>query len=344
MNSNQESDDGCFIEDNTILQQSRTGQIPSKGGNHYKKSVSRLAFHQLSHAQSFKEGRLKEDLFVKRIEETNQNNHIMDFKNQWIRSFNETKSLPPLLTMNTEKKSAQRNIPKSRRNLILPTIFSKKGETKMTKKYPRNIVRLAKKTFEKKIFQKYESLDLAKGHEHQEKLFPNPDLTLMVQQNKIDYAGRQNNGGVRLFIHRPLTVPTDPRDSIEIDNNVEAFINLEYDDFTPVSGEVKNNIRCLRNLTSRNLWYDLEVEIAQWWSYTWGSCLYEWQAKTLFKACKCLPHFYTELFDYWWNKNLRCNHHGLKCMALINGKVFDRCFLQSSSNLKLLQEHHIYTM
>ena len=157
----------------------------------------------------------------------------------------------------------------------------------------------------------------------------------MVQPSKIDYAGWQNNGGVRFFIHRPLTVPTDPRNSIEVDNNLEAFINLEYDDMNPLTEEFQSDTRCFRYVTQKQLWHTLEVEIADQETYTWDSCIHEWQAKTMFRTCKCLPYYYSELFDYWWNKNLRCNHHGLKCMALVNGKYLGLNQHQFHSNFNL---------
>ena len=191
--------------------------------------------------------------------------------------------------------------------------------TAMNKNYPGNVIRIAKIKSSKKTFTQ-EDHNIAKGHEHQEMLQPRPDLTIMVQPNKFEYVGWQNNGGVRFFIHRPQSLPTDPRHSIEIDNNVEAFINLEHKDVDAMSGEFMKDPRCMRYVTRDNLWFDLEVEIANPLTYTWDSCIHEWQAKTMFKTCKCLPHYYSELFDYWWNKNLRCNHHGLKCMALVNGK------------------------
>ena len=158
------------------------------------------------------------------------------------------------------------------------------------------------------------------GHEHQELLAPRPDLSIMVQPSKIDYVGRNNNGGVRIFIHRPLTVPTDPFKEMNVDNNVEAFINLEYQDIYEISNEFKTNTRCIRYITQGHLWYNYSIEIADEETYTWDSCVHEWQAKTMMRICKCLPHYYSELFDYWYNANLRCNHHGLKCMAIVNGR------------------------
>ena len=215
---------------------------------------------------------------------------------------------------------------------FLHALFSKQGKaTEHTpsrykditkaKKYPRSVVKMAEKsTLSHNLY--IDNFNLAKGHEHQEMLNPRSDLTVMVQPSKIDYVGWKNNGGVRLFIHRPLTVPTDPRDSIEIDSNVEAFINLEQKNLDRLSGESIKDVRCIRRISQDNLWFDVEVEIAYFFNYTKESCIYEWQAKTMFKACKCLPHYFSEAFDYWWNKNLKCNHHGLKCMALINGKLF----------------------
>ena len=131
--------------------------------------------------------------------------------------------------------------------------------------------------------------NLAKGHEHQEMLQPRPDLTIMVQPSKIDYPGRENNGGVRFFVHRTYSVPLDPRDSIEIDNNVEAFIQLKHEDEDSMSEEYRRDLSCFRNISSQNLWFDLEVKHAEWWNYNWDSCIHEWQAKTMLKACKCLP-------------------------------------------------------
>ena len=223
--------------------------------------------------------------------------------------------------------SANRNPVKSKnKGYTIPLGLSTMSTrvTKFTKKYHGNMMKMAKKPQKKKLFPyaDYNFANIVKGHEHQEMLQSRPDLTIMVQPSKIDYARWQNDGGVRFFIHRSYSVPLDPRDSIEVDNNVETFINLEYDDVDLLSEEIQRDRGCMRSFSRKNLWYDLEVELYNPLTYTWDSCLHEWQAKTMFKACKCLPHYYSELFDYWWNKNLRCNHHGLKCMALVNGISF----------------------
>ena len=86
--------------------------------------------------------------------------------------------------------------------------------SRLTKNHPQTMMRLAKKTPLQRSFN-YKDKNLAKGYEHIELLHPRPDLTIMVQPSKIDYAGWQNNGGIRFFIHRPLTIPIDPRDAIE---------------------------------------------------------------------------------------------------------------------------------
>ena len=237
---------------------------------------------------------------------------------KWIKNRNYSEPFHPILALYegrnqiTEKSINSRNHTKQ---TPTPTKGSILGSY-----YPRNVIKMAKKSPTKINFHHEDFSNLAKGHEHQKILQPRPDLTIMVQPSKIDYAGWQNNGGVRFYIHRTYSVPIDPRDSIEIDNNVEAFINLEYDEFDQLSGEFHRDGGCLRRVSRNNLWYDLEVELYNPLTYTWDSCIHEWQAKTMFKACKCLPHYYSELFDYWWNKNLRCNHHGLKCMAIVNGK------------------------
>ena len=231
--------------------------------------------------------------------------------NKRIKQRNDSEPLHPILLLFDYRIPNRKKITKSWNH--------SKQIPKLKKHYPTNVVKMAKSSI-KKINDPEDNSNLAKGHEHQEMLQPKPDLTIMVQPSKIDYAEWQNNGGVRFFIHRTYTVPVDPRDSIEVDNNVETFINLEYDDVDLLSGEFQRDRGCFRRFSRKNLWYDLEVELYNPLTYTWDSCIHEWQAKTMFKACKCLPHYYSELFDYWWNKNLRCNHHGLKCMAIVNGK------------------------
>ena len=232
--------------------------------------------------------------------------------NKWI------KPLHPILALFEGRNPIREKSIKSR-NHSEQTLMQKKGSM-VGRYHSRNVMKMAKESSAQKTFHHRNFSNLAKGHNHQEMLQPRPDLSIMVEPSKIDYAGWQNNGGVKFFIHRPHTVPLDPRDSIEVDNNVEAFINLEYDDVDSLSGEFQRDRGCVRRFSRKNLWYDLEVELYNPLTYTWDSCIHEWQAKTMFKACKCLPHYYSELFDYWWNKNLRCNHHGLKCMALVNGK------------------------
>ena len=231
----------------------------------------------------------------------------------WIQPRNVFEPLHPILALYANRNTKSKTLTKH-------PLLAKKG-SRPTKQYPKTVVKMAKKSQMKKILDKEDISHLAKGHEHQEMLQPRPDLTIMVQPSKIDYAGWQNNGGVRFFIHRTYSVPLDPRDSIEIDNGVEAIIDVQHEDKDMLSGEYLRDLSCYRNISSRNLWHDLEVKHAEWWNYNLDACIHEWQAKTLLKACKCLPHYYSELFDYWYNTNYRCNHHGLKCMALVNGNL-----------------------
>ena len=239
--------------------------------------------------------------------------------NKWTKQRNYSEPLHPILELFEDKNP---NLEKSTKSRNHSKNVPKPKELMLKKHFSRNVLKMAKKGSIKKTFHHEDYTNHVKGHEHQEMLQPRPDLTIMVQPSKIDYAGWQNNGGVRFFIHRPLTVPIDPRDSIEVDNNAETFINLEYDDINLLAQEFQRDRGCLRRVSRKNLWFDLEVELSNPLTYTWDSCIHEWQAKTMFKACKCLPHYYSELFDYWWNMNLRCNHHGLKCMALVNGKSY----------------------
>ena len=300
-------DQGCFIEDNTIEARStkkyRSWRIPGSGDRHYKKmSESKDDFDKLPHAVTLKKSR-----------QSQQSSVDKRFKPR-----NDSEVLHPVFALYENRKSVRGRSTKPK-NLLTKNPMLKKGSS-LNKYHPRTVVKKAKKSSMEKVFLNEDYYNLVKGHEHQELLQPQPDLTIIVQPSKIDYSGSQNNGGVRFFIHRTYSVPIDPRDSIEVDNNVETFINLEYDDVDLLSGEFQRDKGCFRRVTRKNLWYDLEVELYNPLTYTLDSCIHEWQVKTMFKACKCLPHYYSELFDYWWNKNLRCNHQGLKCMALVNGK------------------------
>ena len=138
-----------------------------------------------------------------------------------------------------------------------------------------------------------------------------------------DFGEIKNNGGFRIFVHRPYIPATDPDSAVFIHNNAEAFVNVDYKRENEFDREVQT-FPCWHIVDQQNLWYDLEVEIVYAKTYSREACVHEWQAKTLFRICKCLPYFYTQVFDWnWgrWYETLGCNHHGLKCFALVNSKL-----------------------
>ena len=151
------------------------------------------------------------------------------------------------------------------------------------------------------------------------KLFNHNFLYFLVPN---DFGEIKNNGGFRIFVHRPFIPATDPTSAIYIHNNAEAFVNVDYkrdDDFKREA----QTFPCWHTVDQDNLWFDLEVEIVYAKTYSREACVHEWQAKTLFRICKCLPYYYTKVFDWMWGRwleTLRCNHHGLKCFALVNSK------------------------
>ena len=143
-----------------------------------------------------------------------------------------------------------------------------------------------------------------------------------------------NNGGFRIFAHRHFVPATDPDSAIYIQNNAEAFVNIDYKRNNDFDRQVKT-FPCWHTVHQWNLWFDLEVEIVNYKTYSREGCIHEWQAKTLFRICKCLPYHYTQVFDWWWGRwdeTLRCNHHGLKCFALVNSK-FLKLFQYSQESL-----------
>ena len=132
----------------------------------------------------------------------------------------------------------------------------------------------------------------------------------------------KNNGGFRIFVHRPFIPATNPDSAVYIHNNAEAFVNVDYKRDDDIEREAQT-FPCWHTVDQRNLWFDLEVEIVYAKTYSREACVHEWQAKTLFRICKCLPYYYTKVFDWMWGRwleTLRCNHHGLKCFALVNSK------------------------
>ena len=134
----------------------------------------------------------------------------------------------------------------------------------------------------------------------------------------------KSDGGFRIFVHRPFIPATDPDSAVYIHNNAEAFVNVDYKRNDDLEKEIQT-FPCWHTVDQHNLWFDLEVEIVYAKTYSREACIHEWQAKTLFRICKCLPYFYTQVFDWnWgrWDETLRCNHHGLKCFALVNSKFF----------------------
>ena len=172
---------------------------------------------------------------------------------------------------------------------------------------------------------------LTKGNQHEVNLSPHPSLTVMVQPNKIDYSERSNNGGFRIFVHRPFIPATDPDSAVYINNNAEAFVNVDYKRDNEFERKVQT-FPCWHTVDQENLWFDLEVEIVYAETYSREACVHEWQAKTLFRICKCLPYYYTQVFDWnWgrWDETLRCNHHGLKCFALVNSKFLELFLYQT---------------
>ena len=146
-----------------------------------------------------------------------------------------------------------------------------------------------------------------------------------------DFGEIKNNGGFRIFVHRPYIPATDPDSAVYIHNNAEAFVNVDFKRDNILEKKVQT-FPCWHTVDQKNLWFDLEVEIVYAKTYSREACVHEWQAKTLFRICKCLPYHYTQVFDWnWgrWYETLGCNHHGLKCFALVNSK------LSALSNQKL---------
>ena len=137
-----------------------------------------------------------------------------------------------------------------------------------------------------------------------------------------NFGAMKNDGGFRIFVHRPFIPATDPTSAVYIHNNAEAFINVDYKRDNDFEREAQT-FPCWHTVDQHNLWFDLEVEIVYAKTYSREACVHEWQAKTLFRICKCLPYYYTKVFDWMWGRwieTLRCNHHGLKCFALVNSK------------------------
>ena len=156
---------------------------------------------------------------------------------KWIKQRNDSEPFHPILGLFDDKNPITLKPTKSR-NLAKQTPRLKKGSMLAN---PKNVMKMTEKNPLKKIFHHEDYSNIAKGHEHQEMLQPTPDLTIMVQPNKIDYEGWQSNGGVRFFIHRTYTMPLDSRDAIEVDNNAETFIDLEYDDIDLLSKEFQRD-------------------------------------------------------------------------------------------------------
>ena len=145
------------------------------------------------------------------------------------------------------------------------------------------------------------------------------DILLSVAAN---FGEMESNGGFRIFVHRPYIPATNPDSAIYIQNNAEAFVNVDYERDNDFEREPQT-FPCWHTVDQQNLWFDLEVEIVYAKTYSREACVHEWQAKTLFRICKCLPYHYTQVFDWnWgrWDETLRCNHHGLRCFALVNSK------------------------
>ena len=43
-----------------------------------------------------------------------------------------------------------------------------------------------------------------------------------------DFGEIKNNGGFRIFVHRPYIPATDPDSAVYIHNNAEAFVNVDF--------------------------------------------------------------------------------------------------------------------
>ena len=142
---------------------------------------------------------------------------------------------------------------------------------------------------------------------------------IFIFSESANFGEIKNNGGFRIFVHRPFIPPTDPESAVFVSNNAEAFVNVDYKREKGILADVQT-LPCWHTVHQWNLWFDIEVEIVDAKKYSREGCVHEWQAKTLFRICKCLPYYYTEVFDWWWAKTLRCNHIGLKCFALVNSK------------------------
>ena len=139
---------------------------------------------------------LKEDLQFRRIRQPGSiprdfaylcsNKFQSRETNKWIKQRNDSEPLHPILALYEDRNPIRGKSIKSR-NHSEQNLMQKKGSM-LERYHSRNVMKMGKKSSAKRTFHNEDYSNLAKGHEHQEMLQPQPDLTIMVQPNKIDYG------------------------------------------------------------------------------------------------------------------------------------------------------------
>ena len=142
-----------------------------------------------------------------------------------------------------------------------------------------------------------------------EKRYPNSYKTDAVKNNFI---------GFKYLVHSPYDFPYVKEVGKAMGPNIQSYIGfLGFHSW--ITDDADAYIPSQKNCASKR---DIELDVFH--DYTRANCVFECQAKSIFKNCGCLPYQYPEFHlaetGIWENVNsTACNYTQLICLSRVKG-------------------------
>ena len=146
-------------------------------------------------------------------------------------------------------------------------------------------------------------------------------LIVILNPNEPEYktdAVKNNFIGFKTHVHSPFDFPYVEAVGKAMDQNIRSYIGFVgfHSWITEAADAYKTGDK---KCASKN---DIELDVFQ--GYTRRNCIFECQAKSMFKKCGCLPYYYPEFHlsntGIWKEVNsIACNYTQLLCLSKVKG-------------------------
>ena len=142
-----------------------------------------------------------------------------------------------------------------------------------------------------------------------------------VEEYKTD-AVKNNFIGFKYLVHSPYDFPFVEEVGKAMSPNIQSYIAfLGFHSWITDDADAYkcDQFQCPKDCASK---HDIELDVYQ--DYTRANCVFECQAKSIFKNCGCLPYHYPEFHlantGIWKNvTSTACNYDQLICLSTVKG-------------------------